>query len=110
MTRPYDHRPILTPAQKVHVAREEFYKPGDSLWAPGGPRGTALTRGLKRRIQQQYDDVYHNPGLNRAIRAAIKGRSKREAENIVESMITLQAAAGALMYGTVRRVAEWRLG
>ena len=102
----FDLRCELNKARRLHISRDEYWKPGDPLWAPGGLRGPSLTRRLLRRVSEQADSVLNNATLTASLRRALRGRSQRQAESLVESLLSTRFKPGVLVYGTVRRLAE----
>ena len=101
-----EQRELTSAARKMHFERQEYWRPGDSLWAPGGPRGARLTRGLMRRSREQERVVMRDAELLANLRRALVGTHRAQSECVVESMITNMFKPGTLLYGTVRRVAE----
>ena len=101
-----EQRELSSAARKMHFERQEHWCPGDSLWAPGGPRGARLTRGLLRRSREQVQKVMRDAMLVTDIRRALVGCHRRQSECVVESLLTNIFKNGTLLYGTVRRVAE----
>lgn len=100
-----EQRDLTSAARRMHFERGEHWKPGDSLWAPGGPRGHRLTRGLMRRLEEQERAVMRDAELLANLRRALVGTRRAQSECVVESMIANMFKAGTLLYGTVRRVA-----